>query len=198
MTKHLLAALVATTAAAAVPAFAQAIPDAKIAVVDTQRVLTECTACRAANTQLQAQQAQLRTQAETLSAPLRTEGQSLQTAVAAAKGNPDAALQARITAFESRRNAAQQQVATGEQSLERNAAYVNQQIGAKARPIIQQIAQQRGATLAVDKASTIYSAANVEITDAVITQVNSQLPSVSVTAPAAPAPAARPNTPQGR
>lgn len=199
MTKHLFTAAAAIAAVATAPAFGQAIPDAKIAVVDTARLLSECTACKAANVQLQAQQAQLRTQAQSLTAPLQTEGQSLQTAVAAAKGNPDAALQARIQAVDAKRNAAQQQLAGGEQSLERNAAYVNQQIGAKARPIIQQIAQARGATIAMDKGGTIYAAATVEITDAVLAQLNSQLPSVSITAPAAAgAPATRPNAPQGR
>ena len=199
MTKLLLVALAATTAVASASALAQAVPDAKIAVVDTQRVLSECTACKAATTQLQAQQTQLRTQAQTLSTPLQTEGQSLQTAITAAKGNPDAALQARIKAFQTKQQAAQQQIQTGEQSLERNAAYVNQQIGAKARPIIQQIATQRGATVAIDKGSTIFSAPATDITDAVLTQLNSQLPSVSVTAPAQAAPAAnRPNATQGR
>ena len=84
MTKHYLTALAVASAAVAGSASAQAIPDAKIAIVDTQRVLSECTACKAANTQLQAQQAQLRSQAQTLTAPLRTEGQSLQTAITAA------------------------------------------------------------------------------------------------------------------
>lgn len=198
MTKHLFFGLAVVASAAAGSAFAQAVPDAKIAVVDTQRLLTECTACKAANAQLQAQQAQLRTSAQSLGTPLETEAKSLQAAVTAAKGTPDAALQARITAFETKRTAAQQQVAVQQQTLERNAAYVNQQIGVKARPIIQQIAQQRGATIAIDKGSTIYTAATVEITDAVLAQLNSQLPSVSTTAPAQAAPAARPTTPQGR
>jgi outer membrane protein len=197
MTKHLLAALAVTAAALAVPVSAQTVPDAKIAVVDLARLLSDCTACKAANTQLQAQQTQLRSQAESLSAPLRTEGQSLQTAIQGVKGTPDAALQARITAFETKRNAAQQQVAAGEQSLERNVAYVRQQIGTKAQPIIQQVAQQRGATIAMDKGSTFYAAATVDITEAVLAQLNSQLPSVSTTAPAQAAPA-RPNAAQGR
>lgn len=200
MTKHLLTALAVVASAAAGSAFAQAVPDAKIAVVDTGRLFSDCTACKAANTQLQAQQAQLRTAAQTLTNPLQTEAQSLQTAVAAAKGNPDAALQTRIRTFETKRDAAQQQLATQQQTFERNVAFVRQQIGAKAQPIIQQVAQQRGATVAIDKGGTFYAAPAIDLTDAVLTQLNSQLPSVSVTAPAqaAAAPAARPTTPQGR
>lgn len=201
MTKHLLTAIAIVGSAASGSAFAQAVPDAKVAVVDTARLLTDCTACKAATAQLQAQQTQIRTAAQSLAAPLETEARALQTAVNALKGaQPDAALQARITAFQTKQQAAQQQVGTQEQTLQRNAAYVNQQIGTKARPIIQQIAQQRGATLAVDKGTTLFSAATIDITDAVMTQLNAQLPSVSVTAPAqAAAPAAtRPTSPQGR
>jgi outer membrane protein len=200
MTKYLLATLAAAASVAgAGAAFAQALPEAKIAVVDSDRIFRDCTACKAANTQLQAQSTQLRSQAQSLSAPLQTEEQSLRTAVTAAKGNPDAALQARITAFETKRNAAQQQIGTQQQTLERNVAYVRQQIGQKLGPIISQVAQQRGATVAMDKGSVFFAAAPVEITDAVLAQLNSQLPSVSTTAPAQAAPAApAPARPQGR
>ncbi len=201
MNKHSSAALAAFLATVAVgPAFAQNVPDAKIAVVDADRLFADCTACKAANTQLQAQQARLQSTAQSLGAPLQTEAQSIQTAIAAAKGSPDAALQTRIRAFETKQRTAQQQIQTGEQTLQRNAAYVRQQIGTKIGPIITQIAQQRGATLAMDKGSTLYSAPALEITDAVLAQLNTQLPSVNVTAPAAAAPpaAAKPTTPQGR
>ena len=194
-----IAALVLAT-----PAVAQQVPDAKIAVVDIERVLTECTACRAANTQLQGQGAQLQALAQQLSTPLQTEGQSLQAAITAAKGNPDAALQTRIRAYQTREQQANQQIQNQRATVERNVAYVRQQIGQRASPIIQTVAQQRGATIAIDKGSTLFNAANIDITDTVLTQLNSQLPSVSVTAPAqaAPAPAgtapatppARPNT----
>lgn len=200
MTKHLFAALAVLAGGAAAPAFAQAIPEAKIAVVDTDRVFSQCTACKAASAQLQTQQTQLRTSAQSLGNPLQTEAQSLQTAVQGAKGQPDAALQARITAFETKRTAAQQQIATQEQTFQRNVAFVRQQIGAKAVPIVQQISQQRGATVALEKSSTLYAANTIDITDAVLTQLNSQLPSVSTTAPAQAAAAGNTQRqqPQGR
>ncbi|WP_294292580.1 OmpH family outer membrane protein [uncultured Sphingomonas sp.] len=184
-------ALFAATAMTPNLAAAQALPDAKIAVVDSDRIFGQCTACVAANTQLQAQRQQLQTLAQQLSAPLTTEAQSLQTAVAAAKGNPDAALQTRIRAFETRQQQAQQQVQTQEQTFQRNVAYVRQQIGERLGPVITQVATQRGATIAVDKNNTFYNAPGVEITDAVLAALNAALPSVSVTAPAqATAPAA--------
>lgn len=184
-------ALLAATTIIPNLAAAQALPDAKIAVVDSDRIFGQCTACVAANTQLQAQRTQLQTLAQQLGAPLQTEAQSLQTAVTAAKGNPDAALQTRIRTFETRQQQAQQQVATQEQTFQRNVAYVRQQIGERLGPVITQVASQRGATIAVDKNNTFYNAPAVDITDAVLTALNAALPSVSVTAPAqAAAPAA--------
>jgi len=190
--------LFAATAMTPSLASAQALPDAKIAIVDSERVFSECTACRAANAQLQTQRTQLQTLAQQLGAPLQTEAQSLQTAVTAARGNPDAALQTRIRTFETRQQQAQQQVATQEQTFQRNVAYVRQQIGERLGPVITQIATQRGATVALDKNNTFFNAPAVEITDAVLAALNTALPSVSVTAPppaqqpAAPAAGATP------
>ena len=174
------------------PAFAQALPDAKIAVDDSERIFRDCTACKAATAQLQAQRTQLQSLATSLGQPLQGEAQSLQAAVTAAKGNPDAALQTKIRAFEQKQQQAQQQIGQQEQQVQRNIAYVREQIGTRLGPIITQIAQQRGATLAVDKGSSFYNAPATEITDAVLASLNSQLPSVSVTAPAQTAPAATP------
>lgn len=183
------------------PAFAQALPDAKIAVVDSERIFRDCTACKAATTQLQAQRQQLQALATQRGNELQPEAQQLQAAVTAAKGNPDAALQTRIRTFEQKQQQAQQQIGQQEQQVQRNIAYVREQIGTKLGPIITQVAQQRGATLAVDKGSSFYNAPATEITDAVLAALNSQLPSVSVTAPAQAAPAAAPATgarPAGR
>ncbi|GAA0729778.1 OmpH family outer membrane protein [Sphingomonas japonica] len=190
ISKTLLAALLVAPAALPMAAAAQTLPDVKVAVVDSDRIFRTCTACVAANAQLQQQQQTLRTSAQQLATPLQTEGQAIQAAVQAARGNPDAALQTRITAFEQRQQTAQQQIATQEQTLQRNAAYVRQQIGQRMGPIITQIAQQRGATLALDKQSTFFNAPALEITDAVLASLNSALPSVSVTAPAPQQPAA--------
>ena len=88
-----IAALAATIPAAAP---AQRLSPAVIAVVDIGRVSTECTACRAAATQLQTQGQQLQQRAQQLQQQLQTEGQPIQTAVNALNGKqPDAALQQR-------------------------------------------------------------------------------------------------------
>src|SRR5918994_1931185 len=79
---------------------AEAQQRASILVVDTDRILNECTACKAAATQLQSQIQQGRQRAQQLETSLKTEAAALEKSVQALGGKqPDAALQARITAF---------------------------------------------------------------------------------------------------
>ena len=192
-TKTLFAALaVAGATLGAGTAAAQALADAKLAVVDVERVMGQCTACVAANGQLQQQRTQLQQFAQQQSQPLQGEQTSLETALKAANGKPDAALQQRVTAFQTRAQNAQRAVSEREQTFQRNVQYVQQQIAQKMVPVVQQIAQQRGASAAIAKESLLFSATSIDITDAVLAALNSQLPSVSVTAPPPAQPAAQP------
>jgi outer membrane protein len=176
------AALAASAIAIPAAAPAQRLSPAIVAVVDIARVSTECTACRAAAAQLQTQVQQLQTRAQQLQAPLQTEGQSLQTALRALNGKqPDAALQARITAFQTKENSANQELTAAQQRLQSIQANVNRQISERLRPILNTVLQQRGATVILDKGMTLASAANVDVTNDVLAQINQQLPSVSVT-----------------
>lgn len=203
-TKTLITALAVTgVTLGASTAAAQALADAKVAVVDVDRVMAQCTACVAANQQLQQQRTQLQQFAQQQGQPLQSEQTSLEAALKAAAGKPDAALQQRVQAFQTKAQGAQRAVAEREQTFQRNVQYVQQQIAQRMVPVIQQVAQQRGATMAIAKESLLFSASTIEITDAVLTTLNQQLPSVSVTAPppqqqpAQQQPAQQPQ-PQGR
>ena len=190
-----LTAAAVATVAAPTAALAQRAPAAVVVVVDTDRIARECTACRTAATQLQNQENTLRTRAQTLQQQLQTEGQPIQTAVNALNGRqPDAALQQRITAFQTKERNAQQELANAQRTLQSTTMHVNQQIGTRLRPIISSIAAARGANLAVEKGSTLFAAPTVEITDAVLAQLNQQLPAVSVT----PLPQQQQQSTQGR
>ncbi|HVH48617.1 MAG TPA: OmpH family outer membrane protein [Sphingomicrobium sp.] len=182
MQKLLLTVL--ATAAAVFPATAQAqrAPAAVIVAVDTDRIARDCTACRAATTQIQGQTATLRTRAQTLEQQLQTEGKPIQDAINALNGKaPDAALQARVTAFQTKQQNAQRELAQTERNIQSTQVHVNQQIGARLKTIISSVATARGANVALDAGSTLYSAPAVDVTDAVLAQLNQQLPSVSVT-----------------
>ena len=181
MTKYLAAAMIAASALAT-PALAQRAPAAVVVVVDTDRIGAECTACRAASQQMQQREQQLRTRAQTLQTQLQTEGKPIQDAIEALKGRqPDAALQQRVTAFQTKQRQAEQELSNGQRGLQSTQLHVNQQIGARLRTIIGTVAAQRGANLAVSKDSTLFSAQAVDVTSDVLAQLNQQLPSVSVT-----------------
>lgn len=183
-TKTILAAIaVAGATFGAGAAAAQALIDTKVAIVDIERVMGTCTACTAAATQLQAQRTQLVQFAQQQGAPLQTEETALDAALKAANGKPDAALTARIQAFRQRQATAQQQFNERQQTFQRNVQYVNQQVEQRMMPVIEQISQQRGAHIALAKNATLYSATNIDITDAVLAALNQQLPSVQTVAP---------------
>lgn len=184
--------LVSALAAASIPTIAQAAP-ANIVVVDSDRVYAECNACRNAQTQLQTQATTLQSRQTALAAPLKTEAQSLQTAVQALNGKtPDAALQARVTAFQTRQNTANQELQRLQQNLQSTQANVLRQINARLGPVINQVMVAKGANLAVDTNATLAHGGALDVTTDVIAALNTALPSVSVTPGTAPA------TTQGR
>ena len=183
----LTAALAATVSTAAMAA------PANIVVVDNERIFAECTACKSAQTQLQTQATALQARQAALAAPIRTEGQALQTAVNALAGKePDAALKARVTAFETRQNTANQELARLQQNLQSSQANVLRQIQAKLAPIYTQVMTSKGANLALDANSTLARGQALDVTSEVLAALNAALPSVSVTpGPAAAAPRGR-------
>ncbi|MDR6850905.1 outer membrane protein [Sphingomonas sp. BE123] len=196
-TKTFLAALaVAGAAAGAGAATAQTLADAKVAVVDVERVMATCAACVSARTQLQTQQTQFQQFAQQQSAPLQTERTAIEAALRAANGKQDAALDARVQAYQKKAEPVQRVIAEREQVLRRNAQYVDQQITARLLPVIEQVANQRGATIAVPKNSLLFSATAADITDPVLAALNQQLPTVNTVAPPPPAqPAQQPAQP---
>jgi outer membrane protein len=177
--KAAMAALVLLSPAAA---GAQRLSPAVVAVVDTDRILRECTACRAAQTTLQGQVTQLQTRQQQLAAPIQTEAQSIQTAVQALQGKqPDAALQGRIQALQTRQNTANQELGRQEQTIRSTQAHVVQQINTRLGPIINAQLAAKGATIIVSRDAALAVSPSIDITNDVLAQLNQQLPSVSVT-----------------
>ena len=194
MKRLLISASLAAVAALPSAANAQAIPPAIVAVVDLDRVQTECNACKTAREALKSQVLAQDNREKALAGPLQTEQQSLQTAVDALKGkDPDAALQARIRTFQTKMQSAQEEAARGRPQLQRNQAYIAQQVQTKLNPIYTQVMQRRGANILVEQGATLATAQSVDVTNDVLAALNAAMPTISVTAPAAPA-----NTTQGR
>ncbi|MFL6727368.1 MAG: OmpH family outer membrane protein [Sphingomicrobium sp.] len=197
MKRLLLSASLAVSAILPSAAQAQAVPPAVIAIVDLEKVTSGCNACRTASAALRAQATAQENREKALITPLQTEQQSIQTAVNALSGKePDAALQARAKAFETKYQQAQEQAANGRQQIQRNQQYIQKQISDKLGPIYTQVMQRRGANILVEIGQTLASGAALDVTNDVITSLNTALPTIQTIAPAAPA---RPqNQPQGR
>lgn len=188
MTKMIFAAVAVALLPA--PAFAQNIPAAVVAVVDSNKAGSECTACKTAIAQLQQQQQALATFRQQLAAPLQTEAQALQTQADALKGKqPDAALKAKAAAFQQKQANAEQQFQVRAQAFERNRAYVNQQVSEKIDPAIKAVRARRGATIVLDASAVADFAPAVDVTADVVAELNRTLPSIITVAPA-PAPQA--------
>jgi outer membrane protein len=178
----------AAVAASVLPtvASAQAIPPAVVAVVDLERVTGECTACKTAGAALRSQATSLQSRQQALAGPLETEQKSIQAAIdALPQGKePDAALQARVKAWQTKREQGAQEIARSEQQIQRNQAYINQQVRDKLGPIYQQVMQRRGANIMVETGSTLAASTAVDVTTDVLAALNSALPTIQTTAPA--------------
>jgi outer membrane protein len=196
MNKIVISSLFAAVAMAPSAANAQAIPGAVIAVVDLEKVQSQCTACQSAAATLRSQITSLQNREKALAAPLETEQKSIQAAINALQGKePDAALQARVKTFQTKQQQGSQELQRQQQQIQRNQAYISQQIQTKLGPIYQQVMQKRGANLMVEMGATLASGTALDVTNDILAALNTQLPSVQTTAPA-PAPAQQ--QPQGR
>jgi Skp family chaperone for outer membrane proteins len=195
MKKLLVSAAIAASIALPAAAQAQAVPPAAVAVVDLDKVTGDCTACKAAQVSLQGQITALQNREKALSGPLETEGKSIQAAVNALNGKePDAALAARIKAWQAKRDSGAQEISNQQQQIQRNQQYIQKQILDKLGPIYSQVMQKRGANILVEVNNTLAAASSVDVTGDVVTSLNAALPSIATTAPAAP----KPSNPQGR
>ncbi len=193
--KKLALSLAVAVGALGISGTAQAQQRPAILVVDTDRILNECTACKAAGTQLQSQVQQARQRAQQLEASLKPEAEALEKAVKALNGKqPDAALQARIAAFRQKQQQGSTEMSNRENALQSTQANVQQQIGSRLVQIVEQSRARRQASAIVSKGNTLASDPAIDITGEVLTALNQQLPAVSVT----PLPQQQQAKPQGR
>lgn len=192
MSKYLISAALVAAALAPSAAGAQAIPAAVVAVVDLDRVTTDCTACKTASAALKGQVTALTNRETQLAGPLKAEGQAIQKAIDALGGKaPDAALEARIKAFQGKQQSGAAELGRQQQQVQRNQAYIQQQIQTKLGPIYQQVMQRRGANVLMEVGSTLATSASVDVTADVVSALNAALPTLQTTAPAQAQPQGR-------
>lgn len=194
MKRLLISASLAASAVLPAVAHAQAVPAAVVAVVDLDKVSTDCNACKTAAAALRSQIQAYQTRESTLAAPLQTEGKALQAAVDALNGKePDAALKTRVAGFQAKQQQGAQELQRQQQQIQRNQQYVQKQIADKLGPIYTQVMQRRGANIMIEQGATLAIANSVNVTADVIAALNVAMPTIQTTAPAAPT-----TSPQGR
>lgn len=185
------AALAAVLAAGAWPVAtaAQTLPPAVIVVVDMDQVINGSVAGKQAQAELKTRADALQSRINTLRTQFGSEEETLAKG-APAQGSPPAtiqAFQAKVKDFQTRRQAAEQEVGQRERDFQASRNYVLKQINDAAQPIITAIMRERGASIAMPEAATLQHAASVEVTTDVIARLDKALPRVSTTAPAQPA-----------
>lgn len=180
--KRLLVSAALVASAFALPTAATAQQRPAIIVVDTDNIMSVCTACAAARTQLQQKETALRNRAQQLRQQLETEGKPIQDAIDKLGGkDPDAALQNRVKAFQQKQQQANQELENSQTALQSTAAHVQQQIGTRLVQIVEQVRARHAASIAISKSATLANENSVDVTSEVLTALNQQLPAVSVT-----------------
>lgn len=172
-----------------VPAVAQQLSPPVIVIVDMDRVVNDSAAGKTAGTEIQGKITNLQTRATTLQTQLKTDADAIQ-AGQANKSLAGPALEQRAQAFGQKQQQAQQEIARLEGDIGRSRQYVIKQISDAAQPIITQVMRERGATIALAEGATLQHSASIDVTNDVVTRLNTSLPRVSTTPPAAPAAAA--------
>ncbi len=193
MTKTMKAALAAVMLAGiSAPAVAQQLSPAVIVIVDMERIVNDSAAGKQAGTEIQAKVTSLQARGTTLQTQLKTEAEAIQTGQAN-KSLAGAALEQRVQAFGQKQQQAQQELARLESDIQRSRQFVIKQITDAANPIITTIMREKGASIALAEGATLQHSASLDITNDVVARINTSLPRVSTTPPAAPAaPATQP------
>jgi outer membrane protein len=191
----LMSAAFAAAIVAPSGASAQSVPAAVVAVVDLDRVTSECNACKTATAALRSQVTAVQNREKALAAPLETEQKAIQAQIDALNGKaPDAALQNRAKSFQAKQQQGAQEIAAQQQQVQRNQQYIQKQIADKLGPIYQQVMQRRGANVLIETSSTLATTTSVDVTNDILAALNTAMPTIATTAPAG----STQSQPQGR
>lgn len=185
MNKYLIPAAFAAVLAAAAPASAQQVGPSKVAVADLDRITRECNACKTAGAALQQQVQAYEARAQQLQGQLRPEAQYLDGAIKALAGKePDAALKTRIENFQKSQQAAGQELQGQQQTIQRNQAYVREQLLEKLQTLYVPTMTKRGANVLVETGTTLAYDPSLDVTNDLLAAVNAALTTLNPVAPA--------------
>ncbi len=192
ISKHLrLAAVGIAAAALIVPAasLAQSRPAAAqtgVGVANLEAAVAGSTAYQGAVTQIRTTYAtqiqQHQTRAQALQTEVNALGQRVQQEQARTPRN-EAALQAAGQAYQTRANAAQQELARLSQPFELANAYAREQVSLRLSEAVQAVATARGLGAIVSNEAVFYVAPSADVTTAITAELNRLVPTVSIAVP---------------
>ena len=172
--------LVAITAvfALSVPAFAQ-----KIIVVDSAEILVKSQVGQHIDRQLKSIEASMSNELKTMTSPIEAEQKSLAAQTkgmdaAALKGRPDLIKRVNENRVKMAKFQYEGQMKERELMLTRNKAF--EAVGKRIKTIIDAVAREKSADVVMDRSSTIYINPSVDMTQTVISRLNSQMPTTPV------------------
>ncbi len=175
-----LAAMSSAVAQQAAPAATASSP---YLVVDLSRVVQESAALKAAQPTLDTKRNALEAKVKTLQTQLENDAKALQQQAQSGVAAPDV-LQAKQRELQQKAQNADQEVATLRNDYGRTENHVVNQILEGSRPVINQIIQERGATLVLNRDAVVFANQSIDITGDVIARMQKSLPTVSTTPPA--------------
>jgi len=168
----------------AVPAAAQS--KTGIAVADLQRAVGTSAAYTVARTQMQTtykpQLDAFNARKAVIDADLKTKGDAIQAALTAAGNKPTPAIETQYQAFQQSQQSAQAELQRLGQPIAN--AYVEEQISAKLADALKAAMTKAKVDLVLAPDATVSYQPTVDITAAVVTEINTLVPSVSITPPA--------------
>jgi Skp family chaperone for outer membrane proteins len=177
-----MTAIALTTA----PAIAQS--KTGIAVADLQRAVGTSAAYTAARTQMQTtykpQIDAFNARKTAIDAELKTKGDALQAALTAAGNKPTPAIETQYQQFQQSQQTAQAELQRMGQPIGLANAYVEEQITAKLSDALKAVMTKTKVDLVLSPEATVSYQPTVDITQAVVTELNTLVPSVGITPPA--------------
>jgi len=188
MIKAAALALTPVTALAltAVPAAAQS--KTGIAVANLQQAVGTSAAYTTARTQMQttykAQIDAFNARKATIDADLKTKGDAIQAALKAANNKPTPAIETQYQTFQQAQQTAQAELQRLGQPIALANAYVEEQITAKLSDALKAAMTKAKVDLVLSPEATVSYQPTVDITQAVVTELNALVPSVSIMPPA--------------
>lgn len=180
----LMAMLLAVASFAFLPiqdAYAQG---TKVITYDQARVMRDTTGGKDIAQKVKAIESSMKTELESEGRSLETEGKSLESrtanltreAVAA-----DATLRTQFESFGRKRAAFQQKGQLRQAELQQTEQTAWSEFFKTLQPVVQEVANERGAQVVLERSTVAYSAPNLDVTDLIISKMNARKPSFTVT-----------------